>query len=84
MSLDYHRKRGVPYAIAYYPGRYLVLDVRTGATLSEHKSKAEARSAIKRYKAVDVRRAPTPLERLRYHVTGAIERGEAVAVVEKK
>ncbi len=26
---------------------------------------------------------PSPLERLRHHVTGAIERGEAVAVVEQ-
>lgn len=25
-----------------------------------------------------------PLERLRYHVTGAIERGEAVAIVEQR
>jgi hypothetical protein len=27
---------------------------------------------------------PTPLERLRHHVTGAIERGEAKAIVEKR
>lgn len=30
------------------------------------------------------RHAPTPLERLRHHVSGAIERGEKEAIVEKR
>jgi len=57
MNLDNFLKRGLRYAIGYSPGRYRVLCTRTGVILSEHKSKREAISALKRYKAADARHA---------------------------
>ena len=52
-----HAAAGIRYVIAYSPGHYSVRDSASGAVLSEHKSKAEARKAVKRYKAADARRA---------------------------
>lgn len=45
------------------------------------------RSAAERYREPSlldaIREAPAPLQRLRHHVTGAIERGEAEPIVEQ-
>ena len=44
------------YAIGYSPGVYRVIYSDTREIISEHKSKREARAALKRYKAADARR----------------------------
>lgn len=61
-----------------------------GIALSEFKSGYKARHY--RYRVIRevgesdyrVERYEHPTDKLRYHVSGAIERGEAVAIVEKK
>jgi len=53
MNLDVYIKRGIRYVIAYSPGKYSVVDTRDNVTISTHKSKRDAKAAIKRYKYVD-------------------------------